>query len=102
MCGMSSNHEGIYRVGMMKFEFFGIFWSSNDQNDYFFNSNGQICIKMIKFEFKRTNQETTPRYHPPTLAMGGSAGDTACPGRPIVLLLASASTLAPPSGTALH
>jgi hypothetical protein len=28
---------------------------------------------MIKFEFKLINQETTPRYHPPTPAAGGSA-----------------------------
>jgi hypothetical protein len=31
---------------------------------------------MVEFEFKWTNQETTPHYRPPTLAAGGSVGGT--------------------------
>jgi hypothetical protein len=31
---------------------------------------------MTGFEFKRTNQEATPHYHPPAPAAGGSAGST--------------------------
>jgi hypothetical protein len=33
-----------------------------------------FSIQTIKFEFKQTNQETTPRYRPPAPAAGGSAG----------------------------
>jgi hypothetical protein len=43
------------------------------KNQWNLYSNGQIHIQTIKFKFKRTNQETTPYYHPSTLAVGGSA-----------------------------
>jgi hypothetical protein len=36
-----------------------------------------FSVQTIKFEFKWTNQETRPHYHPPTPAVGCSADGTA-------------------------
>jgi hypothetical protein len=38
--------------------------------------NGQIHIQMIKFKFKRTNQELTVHYRPSAPVAGGSVDDT--------------------------
>ncbi len=75
MCEMSSNHRGIYRVGM-KFDFLGDFlefWSSNSKKRLVFSSNSRIHIQTIKFEFKWTNQELTTHYRPPSPVVGGTA-----------------------------
>jgi hypothetical protein len=56
---------------------------------------------MVKFKFKRINQEMTPRYRPPVPVADSSAGGTAHPERPQTLLpacpitSARAGTIAP-------
>jgi hypothetical protein len=52
-------------------EFFGPQNSKKQLNLY---SNDQICIQMIKFKFKWTDQQTTPHYRPLSPVVSGSAG----------------------------
>jgi hypothetical protein len=76
---MSSNYGGIYRVvgRNLKFlEFFQIFWSPNGQTWLVFSLNGRIRIQMVKFQFKRTNHESSRYYRPSAPLVGGSAGCT--------------------------
>jgi hypothetical protein len=61
----------------MKFKFFRFFLNFLDLKR---SKNDQVYIQMVKFEFKRTNQEATPHYRPLTPAMDGSAGGSARPG----------------------
>jgi hypothetical protein len=64
----------------MKFDFFikkSDFFSHNDKKRPVFSSNDQIHIQIVKFEFKRTNQEAPRHYLPPPSASGGSAGGIA-------------------------
>jgi hypothetical protein len=70
VCEMNLNH-GVFIGGNLNF--LGFFGAILIKTASFFSSNGQIHIQTINFEFKRTNQEATPHYSPPTSSTGGSA-----------------------------
>jgi hypothetical protein len=87
--------------------FFQIFWSPNSEKRLVFNSNGQIRIQTVKFEFKRTNQEAPPHYRPSASTAGGTArlssnaGATVLSGQAVALSPAHRATSAPPLEPAL-
>jgi hypothetical protein len=70
VCEMNLNH-GVFIGGNLNF--LGSFGAISIKTASFFSLNGQIHIQTINFEFKRTNQEATPHYSPPTSSTGGSA-----------------------------
>jgi hypothetical protein len=62
----------------MKFNFLEFFISNGKKQSNLY-SNSQIHIQMIKFKFKRINQDATPHYRSPAPVINDSAGDTIQP-----------------------